>query len=65
MRYILKSLKNGKYLQYVNEDSYFKFTDDPSKATVYSESMLEEKRQLISKKAKAQKSNLIEVIRVI
>lgn len=64
-RYILKLAGKNEYLQAVDKTRYLKTTEDPNRAKVYSDNMLNERRFLISREVRAQYGCYVEVIRII
>jgi len=65
MRYILKLAGTNEYLYEVHDDTYTETTTDATRAKVYSDSMIEERRLLISKEVRRQFGTIVEVVRVI
>lgn len=64
-RYILQVINTGEYVQTCEKSTYLKLTKNSSKATVYSDGMLDEYRSSIRKKADLGGNGWVQVIRVI
>ena len=64
-RYVLKLAGTNNYLYTVNGNTFIRTTDNPAKAKVYSDSMLEEKRMDIVSEVRKEYNTLIAVVRVL